>query len=636
MTAANPVRMSALPKPAALEDELSAFQMTGSRVLVVDDIADNRAVITRRLLKRGFVVEEADGGRAALKKIEEMEFDLVLLDFMMPDLSGLEVVQAIRRRHAPLSLPVIMVTAKNQSDDIVQALAAGANDYVTKPVEFPVLLARSRTQLALKAAEARVQLANEQLTRANGDLEERVVQRTSELVETNRQLELQIAQREQSESTIRYLAYHDPLTGLGNRALFREELERALAKLRRVRETLSLLVLDLDGFKDINDTLGHTVGDNVLKGVAERLRNSLRETDVLVRLGGDEFAIIQFGDEQPRCGAALAGRLIEEIAQPMEVDGHSITVGASIGIATTVSATADPEQLVKAADLAMYAAKDQGKGTYRFFDTEMEERAQARRSLEQDLRRGLAENEFVLEYQPLVSTTTNAINGFEALVRWKHPRRGLVPPMDFIPMAEELGLIGPLGTWVLRKACEDAIRWPEDVKVAVNLSASQFNSGNVVATVLETLAATGLPAHRLELEITESVLLEKAEDALKTLADLHRIGVQIAMDDFGTGYSSLSYIRDYPFDKIKIDKTFVQGSDRKENLAIVRAVSGLGISFNVGTTAEGVETPEQLRRVAAEGCTEAQGYLFSQGMAAEDVPVFMQHWPAGRTASDDR
>jgi diguanylate cyclase (GGDEF)-like protein len=597
-----------------------------AKLLIVDDISDNRAVLARRFRRHGFEIAEADGGYRALELINQQQFDLVLLDVMMPDLNGMEVLKRIRQEHSLVSLPVIMVTAKTQSDDVVQALQFGANDYVTKPVDFAVALARVTAQVGRKRAEDEILRVNSALRDANDGLERRVKERTAKLAEANEQLQREIAQRQESEARIHYLAHHDALTGLGNRLLLRAQLAEALDRVRTFGEGLAVLFIDLDGFKSVNDALGHSVGDELLKCIARRVRDTLRWTDNMARLGGDEFAILQLADEQPKAAAALARRLLEVIKEPCVIDGHHLIVGASIGIAVaTADAAADPEQLLRNADLAMYRAKADGRGTYRFFEPEMDARAQARRQLELDLRHALMAGGFALHYQPLVDLRTNDIVVFEALLRWSHPQRGAMAPDQFIPVAEETGLIVPIGEWALRRACTDAATWPGNTRVAVNLSPIQFRNGNLVSAVIGALSASQLPAHRLELEITESVLLERTEANLAILRRLRALGVKVSMDDFGTGYSSLSYLRSFEFDKIKIDRSFVRDiTNHAESRAIVRAIAAMGVSLGMTTVAEGVETTEQLRYLEAEGCMEIQGYLVSPPVPAGELPRLME------------
>jgi diguanylate cyclase (GGDEF)-like protein len=407
------------------------------------------------------------------------------------------------------------------------------------------------------------------------------------------------------------MARHDALTDLPNRVLFRERLMDALAATRR-GGTLALLYLDLDRFKGVNDTLGHHMGDELLKLVAERLRACVRETDTVARVGGDEFAIIQTGVERPIDTAALARRIGEAVRAPYDLAGHAVIIDTSIGIAMGPTDGHEPDDLLKAADMALYGAKADGRGTYRFFESGMDKRMKSRRELEIALRRALSQGEFELHYQPQVDVVDGRITGCEALLRWKHPERGMVSPAEFIPVAEEIGLIVPIGEWVLRKACMDAARMPGHIKIAVNLSPIQVMNPNIVSVVIGALSAASLPAHRLEIEITESVLMQSTELTMATLHRLREIGVRISMDDFGTGYSSLSYLRKFPFDKIKIDRSFIAGLPTdSDSVAIVRAVAGLARSLNMTATAEGVETKQQLDQVRALGCAEMQGYLFS-------------------------
>jgi diguanylate cyclase (GGDEF)-like protein/PAS domain S-box-containing protein len=420
-----------------------------------------------------------------------------------------------------------------------------------------------------------------------------------------------ITERRQAEERIAHMARHDALTDLPNRTLFRERLAESLENLERAGR-LAILYLDLDGFKSVNDTLGHPMGDELLKRVADRLRKVVGEGDTVARVGGDEFAVIQAGPQEPLDTAILARRLGEAVRAPYDLAGHAVVVDTSIGIAFAPSDGAEPDELLRAADMALYGAKADRRGAYRFFEPEMDMRMKARRALETALRQAVTNGEFELHYQPLVNVDDRRIVACEALLRWDHPERGAIAPGEFIPVAEEIGLIAQLGEWVLRRACIDAARWPDDIKVAVNLSPTQVASQSLVPMVIGALAAAGLSGDRLEIEITESVLMHNTAKTIATLHQLRALGARISMDDFGTGYSSLSYLRRFPFDKIKIDHSFISGlPDDNEALAIVKAVAGLAASLNIMATAEGVETTQQLELIRGLGCVEMQGYLFS-------------------------
>lgn len=429
-----------------------------------------------------------------------------------------------------------------------------------------------------------------------------------------------VTERRQAEAKIIYMARHDALTNLPNRVLFRENLEQSLAR----GDELAILFLDLDRFKGVNDALGHPIGDALLCAVTERLKLAVREADTVARLGGDEFAIVQIG-ARPTDATELARRLIEAISEPFEILGNQVVVGTSIGIAIAPTDGTEPDQLLKNADMALYRAKSDGRGAFHFFQAEMDARMQARRALELDLRKALTSGEFELYYQPLVELATRDVSGFEALVRWNHPERGLIAPDNFIPILEEIGLISALGDWVLKQACLEAVKWPSKLTVAVNLSAAQFRNPTLSLSVASALATSGLAASRLELEITETVLLQDDRLVLDALHQIRNLGVKISMDDFGTGYSSLSYLRSFPFDKIKIGRSFVQELGKKNDcVAIIHAVAHLGSSLGMITTAEGVETQEQLEILQAEGCDQGQGYLFSPPRPATDIPALLQ------------
>jgi diguanylate cyclase (GGDEF)-like protein len=435
-----------------------------------------------------------------------------------------------------------------------------------------------------------------------------------------------ITERRRNEARIAHMAHHDALTGIPNRVLFQERLQEALDRGRR-GERFALLYLDLDRLKAVNDTLGHPVGDALLQAVSARLQLELRQTDTVARLGGDEFAVLQIAADQPRHATVLAQRLIDSLGAPYLVGGHQVNVGVSIGIAMTAGEDEDATILLKNADLALYRAKADGRGTWRFFEPEMDAHMQARRLLELDLRRAVEAEQFEVYYQPVLDLNTRRLTGFEALVRWHHPERGLVSPVEFIRFAEEIGLIGPIGEWVLLRACEEAAGWPDGIKLAVNVSAVQFRRGPALIDIIaRTLRATGLPAFRLELEVTETAMLHDTEDTLAMLHLIRDLGVAIAMDDFGTGFSSLSHLRRFPFDRVKIDQSFVRGLTESESdcAAIVRAIITLCASLGIAVTAEGVETEAQSAWLVAEGSVEAQGYLFSRPIPAEAISALIE------------
>jgi diguanylate cyclase (GGDEF)-like protein len=441
-----------------------------------------------------------------------------------------------------------------------------------------------------------------------------------------------ITERTRAEERIRHMARHDSLTGLPNRAAFRDEMEQTLKRVRR-GQMIAAMCLDLDNFKNVNDTLGHLIGDKLLCAAAARLKDVVRETDTIARLGGDEFAVLQTGLDKPESAGSFAQRIITAINQPYDIEGHQVVVSTSIGIAISPNDGSTTEQLLRNADMALYRAKSDGRSVFRYFEAEMDQQLQARRSLEIDLRTAVQNGEFQLFYQPQVDAVTEEITGCEALLRWDSPSRGMVSPGEFVPLAEEIGLIVPIGEWVLKQACCEAASWPKPVRVAVNLSPAQFKSRSVMQSVINALAVSGLEASRLELEITESVLLHDNEATLATLHQLRSFGIKISMDDFGTGYSSLSYLRSFPFDKIKIDRSFIKDiSDKGDCAAIVKAVAGLGKGLGIATTAEGVETIEQLHKVRNEGCTEVQGYLFSAPQPAAALREYFARQKASRAA----
>ena len=429
-----------------------------------------------------------------------------------------------------------------------------------------------------------------------------------------------VTERQRAQERITHLARFDELTGLANRTQFRERINAMLASPLKREKHVMIHLIDLDRFKGINDTLGHPVGDKLLQEVASRLSAVIKPEDMITRFGGDEFVVLQGATKRRQDAKMLAQRLAKALEKPFEIDGHRIDISASIGIAMAPKDGLDADQLLKKADMALYAAKNGGRGSHRFFAAEMEDAVQARRALEIDLRDALALGQFELHFQPLVDLRSGRITACEALLRWKHPVRGMVPPGVFIPVAEETGGIIALGEWILHKACIEAATWPRDVKVAVNLSPIQFKSRSLALQVVSALAKSGLPAQRLELEITERVLLEESDDTLTTMEQFQQLGVGMSLDDFGTGYSSLNYLHKFPFRKIKIDQSFVRDlGQERDARAIIGAVVSLGEGLDKVVVCEGIETEEQLRLVRSKGCHEGQGYLFGRPMSADAI-----------------
>ncbi len=428
-----------------------------------------------------------------------------------------------------------------------------------------------------------------------------------------------ITEQRRSEVKIEYMAHHDSLTDLANRVLLNERLELALGQIHR-NEMVAIHHLDLDQFKAVNDTFGHPAGDKLLKIVADRLRGLVRETDIIARMGGDEFVIVQAPIADPADATSLAQRIIHLLGEPFDIDGQQVLIGVSIGIAVGPGDGLTSDKLLQNADLALYRAKGDGRGTFRFFEPVMDLQMQTRRILEQDLRKALPAGEFELYYQPVVNLASQTVSGFEALIRWNHPQRGLVSPGTFIPLAEEIGFIVPMGEWVIREACATAAGWPGNSRVAINISAVQFRNPGLLQVIIGALASSGLDPTRLEIEITETVLLQNKDTTLAVLHQLRALGVRIALDDFGTGYSSLTYLQCFPFDKIKIDRSFVKDiTENTGSLNIVRAVAALASGMGMTATAEGVETREQLDSITSEGCTEMQGFLFSRPLPAREI-----------------
>jgi diguanylate cyclase (GGDEF)-like protein/PAS domain S-box-containing protein len=675
-------------------------------LLVVDDDSLNRDMMVRRLSRRGFNVSSAVSGEAALQWIKEHQVDLVLLDIEMPGTTGLEVLNAIRQDFSPAQLPVIMVTGKISSDDMVQALNIGANDYITKPIDFPVVLARIHTQLSRKHAEEALRESEERyalaalgandglwdwdllkgkiyfsprwksmlgweeheigedpdewfrrihpddVDRVRADITGHLKELTPHYEDEYRMLHrngnyLWMLGRGLAVRTLGGKAYRmagsqtditrgkvvDILTGLPNRVLFMDRLSRSFERARRGRgKAFALIFLDLDSFKLINDSFGHLMGDQLLVAIAGRLEATVRATDTvarfgrnhtIARIGGDEFTILLEDTTNAIDISRIAERIAKELGEPFTVGSQEVFPTASIGIALYNSSYQSPEEILRDADTAMYSAKALGKGRFEIFDATMRANTIARLQLETELRRGIERKEFEVYYQVLVSLETGRILGFEALVRWKHPTRGIVSPNEFIPVAEETGLIVPLDQWVLRTACQQARIWQArfdddpPLLISVNLSARHFLQPDLVQQCREVLDETKLSHSSLNIEVTESAMMPAPEDAIDLMGQLKSLGVKLALDDFGTGYSSLSYLHRFPLDSLKIDRSFV--SHMMEDDEIVRAIITLGRNLGLKVVAEGVETIEQIAKLKSLGCEYAQGYYFSIPINAQEA-----------------
>jgi len=684
-----------------------------SRLLIVDDNEMNRDMLARRLARKGYVIGLAETAKELLPRVKEEGIDLVLLDIEMSEVTGLDALQALRDSYSPTDLPIIMVTAKNQSDDIVKALEMGANDYLTKPIDFPVALARISTQLsyknaqeALKESEERYALAargaNDGLWDWNlmtgavyfsprwkamlgfgeHEIDDRLEEWLGRIHDADRERvkeEIDAHQRGltphfESEHRLlhkdggfrwmlsRGLAVHDstgkasrmagsqtditerkvsdPLTGLPNRLLFIDRLGRLIKHSKRRKDHLfAVLFLDLDAFKMVNDSLGHLAGDQLLVGVATRLEKCLRSSDTVARLGetftvarlgGDEFTILLDDIKEPADANRAAERLMKALAPPFLLTGKEVFTSISIGIALSNTAYDQPEDMLRDADTAMYRAKSLGKARYEVFDADMRASVMARLQLETDMRRALQRNEFRNFYQPIVALESGRIVGFEALMRWQHPTRGMIAPEEFIFVAEETGLIRELGWWSLREACRQMSDWRAyseacfDLTISVNLSAKQLLQHRLVDEMKKLLRETGLPANALKLEITESAVMTDPAAAAEMLQQIKSLGIHLAIDDFGTGYSSLSYLHRFPLDTLKIDRSFISGSrEGDDGMEIARTIMPMAKNLRLDVVAEGVETFEQVALLKRLQCKYAQGYYFSRPLAPEDVPPLL-------------
>ncbi|HEY9050612.1 MAG TPA: EAL domain-containing protein [Gammaproteobacteria bacterium] len=546
-------------------------------VLIADDDPAIRLVLRHTMEQDGYRVIEVANGREAVDATLQQYPDLILMDAVMPELDGFQAILQIKTKVEFETLPILIITALDDDLSVAQAFEAGACDYITKPIKWSVL--RQRVKRLLKASDA--------------------------------------------ERKIRHLAYHDSLTGLPNRLLFNDRIEQAISRATRNKTRFALLFIDIDHFKVINDSMGHEAGDNLLTSLTLRIQQSLRRTDTVARLGGDEFAIILENIHLPEDIILVTKNLLEDLGKPIQIIERDVYVGASIGIAVFPDDGEDFGTLLKHADTAMYRAKETGRNTFQFYASEMSAAATRRMELENSLRNAIDREQLVVFYQPKYDLKNRQVLGMEALVRWNHPEKGLIPPDEFIPLAEETGLIVRLGEWVIKKACNQLKEWQQAGyainNLSINVSPRQFHEQDLAALFRNVLTETGLDSQHIEIELTESTLAQNQNNAQEVLHQLHAMGLVIALDDFGTGYASLSYLKQFPIHTVKIDRSFVWGipSD-KQNMAIVRAITGLAAEMCLSVIAEGVETEEQIEFLKDVGCMQGQGYYWSKPVSAEE------------------
>ena len=606
-----------------------------NNILIVDDIADNLRVLSNTLSEQGYKIRCAKNGVTALKAATKIVPDLILLDIKMPDMDGYQVCQKLKADPQTKDIPIIFLSALDDILDKVRAFEVGGVDYITKPFQVEEVLVRVKNHLALQSAKAEV-------CKLNQALEQKVKERTLELnnsnqklATANQQLKQEIIERQQAQQQLIHDALYDDLTGLPNRTLLMERIDRVIEQAKRdPKHLFALLFIDLDRFKIINDSLGHFVGDRLLIAIGKLLQKDLRNMDTVARLGGDEFVILLDKIDSLQDATKVSDRLQLKLKTPFNLNNQTVVTSASIGIALSSADYQNSSQILRDADIAMYRAKNKGKARYEVFNRAMYLETLKIIELEQNLRLALKNQEFILHYQPIVDLKNNSLFGFEALIRWQHPQKGSISPVDFIPIAEDTGLILPIGEWVLTEACQQLATWQKQyaaipgvakLKISVNVASQQFQESDYIKKLDQILLDTGINPSCLKLEITERVLIDSAKNTQQTLSEIKKRKIKLSIDDFGTGYSSLSYLHRLPIDNLKVDRSFVAriNSD-PESLEIVRTIITLAHTLGMDAIAEGVETVEQLEQLKALNCEFAQGYLLAKPLNCQAIELMLE------------
>lgn len=588
------------------------FDPTKKSILIVDDNPDNVRFLSQILMSWGYQVRKALNGKTAIKSCQKSLPDLVLLDIMMPDMDGYEVCEHLKNNEQTSNIPIIFLSALNDAFDKVRAFSVGGVDYITKPFQLEEVVIRIQNQLAKREAEIKI-------IQLNTELELKVIERTIQLRKANQELKQEILERQQLQNKFLHLAFHDALTNLPNRALFMERLEAALKRAKAEKTyQFAVFFLDCDRFKIINDSLGHLVGDELLIAIANRLKICISESDILARLGGDEFALLLENISDVASVMQVAEEILNQFCKSFTLSRHEVFIKASIGIALGNIEYEKSEYLLRDADTAMYHAKALGKNRYYVFNPDLHQKALKVLQLENDLQRAIERKEFVVYYQPIVCLLSGRIAGFEALVRWQHPTLGIISPGDFIPSAEETGLITEIDIWVLKKACQQLKIWQNskpiyrDLTISVNLSARLFSMSDLVEKVDKIVRKSKISCASLKLEVTESAIMEDKSSSKQIIQAFKQQGIQLCIDDFGTGHSSLSYLEELPFSILKIDRCFISRINDNEKTGLVPTIINIAESMKMSAIAEGIETLEQLARLRELSCNFGQGYLFSK------------------------